>query len=139
MKKLPPPISTVRARDLRRNPTDSERRMWSLLKENFPEARFRRQVPIRHYIADFVSHRAKLVIEIDGGQHSVDVDAQRTADIEAEGFRVIRLWNSDVLGNPDGCYQIIAQHLGQAHPHPAAARQQAAKPSHPSPIKGEGQ
>ena len=66
MKKHPPPISIVRARTLRKNATDAERKMQRLLKEHFPEARFRFQVPIRHYIADFASHRLKIVIELDG-------------------------------------------------------------------------
>ncbi len=138
MKKHTPPISIIRARKLRRDATDAERAMWSLLKESFPEARFRRQVPIRHYIADFASHRAKLVIEIDGGQHSEESDAARTAIIEAEGYKVVRLWNSDVMVNADGCFHQIASHLRQDHPHPAPTRQQAAKSAHPSPIKGEG-
>lgn len=67
MKKHPPAISIQRARELRRDPTAAEKRMWHLLKECFPEIHFRRQVPIRHYIADFASHRLKVVIEIDGG------------------------------------------------------------------------
>jgi very-short-patch-repair endonuclease len=92
--------------------------MWRLLRASFPEAHFRRQVPLRHYIADFVSHRARLVIECDGGQHSDEVDAERTRLIEAEGYQVIRFWNHDVLGNPDGVPTIIATALHARHPHP---------------------
>ena len=77
--------------------------MWLLLKECSPDARFRRQVPLRHYIADFASHRLKLVIEIDGGQHSPATDSLRTRAIEAEGYRIVRFWNNDVLENGDGC------------------------------------
>ena len=138
MKKHPPPISIVRARALRRNATDAELRMERLLKKNFPKARFRFQVPLRHHIADFASHRLKVVIEIDGGQHSVESDAQRTFDIEGEGYRVIRFWNNEVLENGDGCMIRVGQLLGHDHPHPAATRQQVAKSAHPSPIKGEG-
>jgi very-short-patch-repair endonuclease len=103
MKKHPPAISVSRARAMRREPTDAERRMWRLLKECFPDAHFRRQVPLRHYIADFASHRLKLVIEIDGSQHTVAGDAQRSRLIEAEGYRIVRFWNNDVLENGDGC------------------------------------
>lgn len=110
MKKNAPPISIVRARELRRNPTDAERAMWRLLREHCAEARFRRQVPIRHYIADFASHRCKLVIEIDGGQHDPANDARRTTEIEAEGYKVVRFWNSEVLDNAAGC----AARLGMA-------------------------
>ncbi len=137
MKHHPPPISVVRARQLRHEPTDAEQRMWRLLREHFPEARFRRQVPIRHFIADFASHRAKVVIEIDGGQHNAQADAARTAAIEAEGYRVERFWNNDVLSNGEGCAIRLGQVLAQPHPHPAATRRQAAKSPHPSPIKGE--
>ena len=91
--------------------TDSERAMWRLLHEIAPGARWRSQVPIRHFIVDFASHRAKLVVEVDGGQHSEEVDAERTATIEAEGYRVLRFWNNDVLGNPEGCAQILTEAL----------------------------
>jgi very-short-patch-repair endonuclease len=111
MKKRPPPISTLRARELRRNATEAEKRMQRLLKETFPDARFRFQVPLRHYIADFASHRLKVVIEIDGGQHNAEVDGQRTADIEAEGYRVIRFWNNDVLQNGEGCMVQLEEFL----------------------------
>jgi very-short-patch-repair endonuclease len=82
--------------------------MWRLLKLCAPGARWRRQVPIRHFIVDFASHRAKLVVEIDGGQHSAEADANRTAIIEAEGYRVIRFWNNDVLENAEGCARILS-------------------------------
>lgn len=121
MKHHPPPISIVRARQLRRNATDAEQRMWRLLREHFPDARFRRQVPLRHYIADFASHRRRVVIEIDGGQHEPAIDAQRTADIEAEGYKVIRFWNNEVLQNGEGCMLRLQQLLGPDHPHSTPA------------------
>ena len=138
MKKLPPPFSILRAQELRRNATAAELGMERLLKENFPKARFRFQVPLRHYIADFASHRLKLVIEIDGGQHNVEADAQRTADIESEGYKVIRFWNNEVLENGEGCMIRLGQQLRRDHPHPAATRRLAAKSPHPSPNEGEG-
>jgi very-short-patch-repair endonuclease len=125
MKYRPAVGSTERARELRRNATRAEQVMWRLLRESFPEARFRRQVPLRRFIADFASHRARLVIECDGGQHDEEVDAERTRLIEAENYRVLRFWNSDVLGNPEGVHSVIAEALLERHPHPA------------SPIKGE--
>jgi very-short-patch-repair endonuclease len=99
--------------------------MWRLLREYFLEARFRRQAPIRHYIADFASHRAKLVIEVDGGQHGSEGDADRDRVIISEGYRILRFWNHDVLGNPDGVASVIADALPRPHPHQA------------SPIEGE--
>jgi very-short-patch-repair endonuclease len=122
VKKHPPPISIKHARELRRDPTEAEKAMWRLLKEHFPQARFRQQVPLRHHIADFASHRLKVVIEIDGGQHSAESDQERTRVIEAEGYRIIRFWNNEVLENPGGCFARLTQLLGQPHPHPASAR-----------------
>ena len=90
--------------------------MWRLLKQCVPGARWRKQVPIRHFIVDFASHRAKLVIEVDGGQHSREVDADRTAMIEAEGYRVLRFWNDDVLHNAEGCARILTDALAVASP-----------------------
>ncbi len=110
---------------LRQQPTDAEKAMWRLLRGGFPEQRFRRQVPIRSFIADFASHQARLAIEVDGGQHREVSDPARTALIEAEGYQVLRFWNHDVLGNPDGVYSAIADAMLRRHPHPA------------SPIKGE--
>jgi very-short-patch-repair endonuclease len=95
------------------------------LRESFPDDHFRRQVPIRHFIADFESHRAQLVIEVDGGQHNDLADGDRTRIIEGEGYKVLRFWNNDVLGNADGVYSIIANDLHERHPHLT------------SPIKGE--
>ena len=117
--------STERARTLRKRPTDAEKAMWRLLRQGFPLARFRRQVPIRSFIADFASHQVRPAIEVDGGQHCEDRDAARTALIEGEGYRVLRFWNQEVIGNPDGVYSAVAAALDDRHPHPA------------SPIEGE--
>ena len=116
MKKRPPPRNILRARQLRREMTDAERAMWRLLRTVAPQARWRSQVPLRHFIVDFASHRAKLVVEVDGGQHSEEADAGRTAIIEAEGYQVLRFWNNDVLGNADGCARILALALAARSP-----------------------
>lgn len=118
MKRTPPDGSTNRARKLRANMTDAERAMWTLLRTAFSEWRFRRQVPFRQYIADFASHRAQLVIEVDGGQHKDEIDAPRTAIIEADGYRLIRFWNNDVLSNIDGVAILLAKALAEASPPP---------------------
>jgi very-short-patch-repair endonuclease len=118
VKRHPPPTATKLARRLRRDMTDAERRMWVLLRENFPGARFRRQVPIVQYIADFASHRERLVIEVDGSQHNDEVDAARTAVIEGQGYRVIRFTNYDVLAAEEGVFMAIESAIRRAHPHP---------------------
>ena len=96
--------------------TDAERAMWQLLRELAPGALWRRQVPIRHFIADFTSHRVKLVVEVDGGPHSEAADAARTAVIEGEGYRVLRFWNNEVLGNAEGCAQVLVAALAARSP-----------------------
>jgi hypothetical protein len=70
---------------------------------------FRRQVRIGRYVADFASHSAKLIIEVDGGQHAgtMEADAARTKVLEAHGYRVLRFWNNDVLMNVDGVLEEI--------------------------------
>src|SRR3546814_15556798 len=102
MKRTPPDGATARSRSLRADMTDAERKVWAMLRSAFPEWRFRRQVPFRQYIADFASHRARLVIEVDGGHHDQAGDTPRTAIIEAAGYRIVRCWTSDVLTNNAG-------------------------------------
>ena len=123
MKRHPSPGAVPRARRLRRDMTDAERVMWALLREAFPDQHFRRQVPIRQYIADFASHRAKLIIEVDGGQHATEADAPRSAVMEEDGYQVIRFWNNDVIGNREGVYLTIAAALRDRHPHPTLPHQ----------------
>ena len=65
-----PHWTTERSRELRRNATEAEKKLWRALRESFPDAKFRRQQPLGPYFADFCSHSAKLVIELDGGQHA---------------------------------------------------------------------
>jgi very-short-patch-repair endonuclease len=101
------------ARVLRKNSTDAERLLWSEIRDHRMQGlSFRRQVPIGNYIADFVCHAAKLVIELDGGQHFSDqseqADAARSAVIEAQGFKVLRFSNHDVMTNRAGVLETIA-------------------------------
>ena len=101
------------ARKLRRNSTDAERVLWLELRDHrLNGAGFRRQVPIGNYVADFVCHAVKLVIELDGGQHfsaeGEKSDASRTAVIEAKGLRVLRFSNHDVMTNRAGVIETIA-------------------------------
>ena len=92
-----------RARGLRRRATPAEARMWTLLRDRRLNAmKFRRQVPIGRYIADFASYYARLVIELDGMQHADSVrDRVRDAEIRSRGFEVLRVWNSDLFLHRD--------------------------------------
>jgi very-short-patch-repair endonuclease len=118
------------ARGLRRRQTDAERRLWALLRDRrLQGAKFARPVPIGPYVVDFCCRELKVIVELDGGQHAVQVraDAERATLLEALGYRVLRFWNNDALGNTDGVLQRIAQAL-------------AARPSpRPSPQRGEGE
>ena len=139
MKRHPPAGATARARRLRRDMTDAERAMWNLLREAFPEMHFRRQVPIRQFIADFASHRAKVIIEVDGGQHATERGAPRSKVLEDDGYTVLRFWNHDVLGNREGVYLTIVASLRDRHPHPAVPDldHPLDGPAAGTPIKGE--
>jgi len=111
----------VNARALRRTSTDAERILWSELRDHrLQGVGFRRQVPIDRCIADFVCHSAKLVIEIDGGQHFSNDgergDAQRSAVIEAKGFKVLRFSNYDVMTNRTGVLETIAAAVADRAP-----------------------
>jgi very-short-patch-repair endonuclease len=95
-------MASLLARRLRRTPTDAEMRLWWHLRyKQLAGFRFRRQHPLGPYVVDFFCAEARLVIEADGGQHADDGET-RTRWIEAQGYRVIRFWNNDVLGNTEG-------------------------------------
>ncbi|MBL8831188.1 MAG: endonuclease domain-containing protein [Rhodospirillales bacterium] len=92
------------ARRMRRDPTQAERQLWYILRSRrLAGFKFRRQVPVGTYIADFLCFETRLIVEADGGQH-VDAasDAIRTAWLATNGFRVLRFWNAEILGNPTG-------------------------------------
>ena len=110
------PATAVRARSLRRGMTDAERKLWSVIREKQLNGfRFRRQHPIGRYVVDFACPETGLVVELDGGQHQDQVayDEQRVAFIENRGWRVLRFWNNEVLGNLDGVLTVIAETLDE--------------------------
>ena len=119
MKMTTPHTPTRRARELRRFGTDAENRLWYAFKNRaFCGLKFSRQVPIGPYIADFVCREIGLIIELDGGQHAESVrDELRTAFLNAEGYDVLRFWNTDVLTNRDGVLQAIGDVIA-GHPSP---------------------
>ena len=95
----------------------------------FHGIKFRRQQPLGAYIVDFCSLEEKLVIELDGGQHSENQakDGKRTRFLQVEGFHVVRVWNNEVLANMESVLEYIRQQIPKL-PSP-----------HPSPLKGEGE
>jgi very-short-patch-repair endonuclease len=113
------PRPTNRAQQLRNNATEPERRLWRhLSRRQLDGYKFSRQMPVGPFICDFMCRERLLIVELDGGQHADSArDASRTAFLEAEGYRVIRFWNNEVLGNVDGVLTVIAQAL-KAEPTP---------------------
>ncbi|MEZ5696704.1 MAG: DUF559 domain-containing protein [Sphingomonadaceae bacterium] len=101
---------TQRARQLRRDSTDVERKLWSRLRNRgLCNLKFRRQAAIGPYYVDFLCHDRRLVVELDGGQHSAEAEAARTAYLAGKGYRVIRFWNNEVSENIDGVLERIAR------------------------------
>jgi very-short-patch-repair endonuclease len=101
-----------RARRLRRDMTDAERKLWWHLRRlPIEHSHFRRQATIGPYFADFACHERRLVIEVDGAQHNrpenVARDAERSAYLRAQSYRVLRFWNNDVLNNIDSVMEAI--------------------------------
>lgn len=111
-------MSTKRARSLRKNSTDAERALWRQLRaRRLSNAKFRRLQPIGPYIADFICFEAKLIVEVDGGQHA-DEPPARQRFMENAGYRVLRFWNDEVLLNIEGVMRRIAEALRDQSPSP---------------------
>ncbi|HEY2445350.1 MAG TPA: endonuclease domain-containing protein [Rhizomicrobium sp.] len=105
------------ARKLRRDQTEVERKLWYALRgRRFCSFKFRRQQPIGPYVVDFICFEAKLVIELDGGQHGLSENAQaewnRTTFLVRQGFRVLRFWNHEMRLNFDGVIDTIYRAIG---------------------------
>lgn len=119
---------TSKARKLRKQSTDAEKRLWHHLRNRqILNAKIRRQHPFPPYIADFVCLETKLIIEIDGSHHmdNQEQDEKRTHFLKAQGFHVIRFWNNEVLSQTEAVLEAIYNELGK-HPSPQ-----------PSPLTGE--
>lgn len=99
------------ARTLRRNATDAEGKMWRLLRDRrLVGIKFRRQVPIGPFVADFAAISHRLVVELDGSQHAESArDLRRDAFLAADGWHVLRFWNNDVMHNTKGVLESIVQ------------------------------
>ena len=118
------------AKVLRKNMTDAERILWQQLRaKRFIGFKFKRQQPFGRYIVDFVCFDAKLIIELDGGQHqdAAEQDVMRDSWLKAQGFSVLRFWNNEFLQNRAGCLEKVLEEL-----------EAATLSLNPSPLKGEG-
>ncbi len=159
----------ARAKWMRANPTEAERRMWSILRaKRFVGHKFKRQVILDWYIADFVNFEHRLIVEADGSQHAEsEYDQRRDAHLKAQGFHVLRFWNNEIAKNIEGVAMMIydalttSSHLvgedsvacsvrnlvelgegsgvgASETPSPRVAREQVPKPTLSSPARGEG-
>ena len=109
------------AKILRRRPTEAEKFMWRYLKSRQLEGlKFRRQEPIGNYVVDFVCYEKKIIVEIDGGQHCVERDGNRDRWLESQNFKILRFWNTEVLKNAQGVWEVIRKNcLSCDSPSPA--------------------
>ncbi|WP_268920583.1 endonuclease domain-containing protein [Sandaracinobacter neustonicus] len=122
-----------RARDMRNNPTEPEKRLWrNLSNGQLAGHKFRRQAVIGPYIADFVCPSKRLIVEVDGHTHAAGRDAVRDSALAAQGYRVLRVNNDDVMRNMEGVLRVISDALDEQ----AVARADGPHPN-PSP-EGEG-
>ena len=116
--------AALHARTLRRSLTEPERRLWRQLRKRLPVegTHFRRQVAVGPYVADFCILGAKLIIEVDGGQHTTDqavaYDSRRTAYLQSQGFHVLRFGNADVMQSMDSVLDTIHAALVRTTPTP---------------------
>ena len=121
--------NTTTAKQLRRHQTDAERILWFRLRDRrLGGWKFKRQVPIDRFVVDFVCTDAKLIVELDGGQHAVrsQEDESRTRILEAMGYLVLRFWNNDVMRNIEG---VVGEILNTVNKQPPEL-------PHPTPLPG---
>ena len=139
MKRPPGRKMLDRARSMRREPTDAEIALWRHLRDRRLDGfKFRQQMWLCGFVADFACVEGKLVIEADGGQHGVvqNYDARRSAAFTKEGYRTLRFWNNEILENLDGVLVTIRDALPvPSHVVPSPSRPAAGCPS---PQMGEG-
>jgi very-short-patch-repair endonuclease len=108
---------------MRCEPTPAEHRLWQILRaKRLAGYKFKRQLPVDHYIADFACLQHRLIIEADGGQHNESRgDQRRDTYLRAQGFRVLRFWNNEIFENEEGVLTRIFEALESPLPNPSPA------------------
>lgn len=120
------PTPRDRARRLRRDQTEAERKLWARLRDReLDGAKFRRQRPIGPFIVDFCSPEHRLIIELDGGQHAIraEADRKRSEFLARRGYSVLRFWDNEVFQDVEAVLQQIARVLRNPHPSPLPSRE----------------
>jgi very-short-patch-repair endonuclease len=134
----------VRARELRQNSPDAERRLWSALRDRQLDGyKFRRQRPIGSYFADFACIEAMPIVELDGGQHfepeAIVADRVRTEELNRLGYQVLRFTDREALAEREAVVTQILEWLHRHHPHPNPLPQAGeGVNAQPLPLAGEG-
>jgi very-short-patch-repair endonuclease len=118
-----------RAKQMRREPTAAEHRLWQILRaKRLAGYKFKRQLPVDHYIADFACLQHRLIVEADGGQHNEsESDRQRDNHLRNQGFRVLRFWNTEIFENEEGVLARILDVIESPLPNPSPAKGRGAK------------
>ena len=112
---------------MRSAPTDAEHRLWQIVRAHrFAGHKFRRQVPIDSFIVDFLCPSARLIVELDGGQHGGPNDERRDAHLRRQGFRIMRVWNDELFTNEEGVAEAIMIALRSPLPNPSPAGRRGA-------------
>ena len=114
-----------RSRDLRKNLTPAEQKLWHGIRgKQLQGFKFRRQMVLGNYIVDFVCLERRLIVEVDGGQHldNANYDLQRDQWLQSQNFTVLRFWNNQILNEFESVLESIAEHLTQNPPPPNRGR-----------------
>ena len=122
-----------RAKAMRSAPTAAEHRLWQIVRaKRFADFKFKRQVPIDHYIVDFVCLSRRLIVELDGSQHADNLhDVHRDEDLSLQGFQMLRFWNNELFENEDGVAERILDTLRHSPlPNPSPARGEGLRSAH---------
>ena len=131
------PMSLDRAKQLRKDMTDAERFAWQRMRyRQIGGHKFRRQVPLGPFVADFVCLECRLIVELDGGQHAerIKADGDRTRWLQGQGFKVLRFWNNDVLRDWDAVAEVIWENVRSLTPHPNPPPQGGREPERNPPL-----
>ncbi|MCR4301604.1 MAG: DUF559 domain-containing protein [Sulfuricaulis sp.] len=124
------PSVRARVRGLRQRQTDAEKKLWRFLRaRQLNKAKFRRQYPIGQFVVDFFCPDQRLVVELDGGHHAMQVqkDRLRAEALNQRGYRVLRFWDDEVLKDTEAVLQAIASIMQNPHPSPLPSRERGSE------------
>jgi crossover junction endodeoxyribonuclease RuvC len=118
---------------------EAEKRLWQVLRNGQAGAKFRRQQPIEGYVVDFVCFERRLIVELDGGQHADadEYEVRRATCLEANGFTILRFWNTELVESLEGVFDRIAEEVRRMAPAPSPSHACGMGPSLSREGRGE--